>query len=193
MKYNLLLILISLSLFSEQSFSATLTKANVEKKGERYILHMEAELNADDIKVKEIISDYNNLTSINPYLIESNIISTSENKRTTVNLLTKACVLFICYELRQVQDFHPIKNNIIYGRIIPDQSDFKQGWSRWKIEPVITSNGTKTRLIIDTEMTPDFFIVPILGPHHIKNKIIEIATDTIIKLEIEAQKTSVEI
>ena len=177
-------------LFSPLSSGATLTHISVEKQGERYILHIKAQVNANANRVKQIVTNYGNLTSINPYLKESNVISTSGHKRATVSMLTDACVLFICYKIRHVQVFQRQGSDIIYGRIIPKMSDFKQGWTRWTIKE--DKSNTKeeiTQLMLDTEMTPDFFILPIIGTHHVKNKILEIATATIINLEKEAQKT----
>ena len=189
MKPYLQLIFISFCFFSPFSLAATLNIVNVEKQGKRYILRVEAQINAHIDKVEQIITDYENLVSINPYLKESNIISISENNRTTANMLTHACVLFICYKLRHVQTFQPIQNHIVYGRIIPNKSDFKEGWSRWTIkEGNLNDDKTATHLTFDTEMVPDFFILPIIGTHHLKKKIIQIAITTINNLEKEAQK-----
>lgn len=179
-----------LCLFSSLSPGATLTTVNVEKQGERYILHIKARINADTNRIKQIITDYNNLTSINPSLKESNIISKKEEKRTTVSMLTDTCILFICYKIKHVQTFRLIENNIIYGRIIPKTSDFKHGWTRWTIkEELLDKKRTITELIFDAEMTPDFFILPVIGSYHLKKKMIEIATATINNLEKKAQNT----
>jgi predicted transcriptional regulator len=174
--------------FSTLSFAATLSDISVEKKGDRYILHIKAKVDANSNRIKRIVTDYNNLKSINPYLKESEVVSKSENNRATVSMLTKACVLFICYKIRHVQDFQRQGNDIIYGRIIPKKSDFKQGWSRWTITADDSNNQKEvTQLVFDSEMTPDFFILPIIGTYHIKKKILEIAMITINKLEKKAQ------
>ncbi len=190
MKQCLQTIFIFFCLFPSLSFGAILTDISIEKKGGRYILHIKAQVNANANRVKQIITNYGNLTSINPYLKESNVISTSGHKRATVSMLTDACVLFICYKIRHVQVFQRQGNDIVYGRIIPKMSDFKQGWTRWTIKEGKSNTREEiTQLMLDTEMTPDFFILPIIGTHHLKNKILEIATVTINNLEKEAQQT----
>ncbi len=186
MKLRLKIIFIFFCLTPLLSFGATLTEVDVEKHGERYTLHIKAEINARADNVKNIITDYEHLISINPYLKESIILSRPGAKRTTVNMLTHACVLFVCYTMRHVQAFQPIKNNVVYGRIIPNKSDFKQGWTRWTINS--NRENTVTQLIINTEMTPDFFVLPIIGTYHLKNMIAEIATVTINNLEQKAQE-----
>jgi hypothetical protein len=188
MKRCLRTIFILFSFFSSLSFGATLTAVSVEKIGERYILHIRAQVDANTDRIKDIVTDYNNLTLINPYLKESNVISRPGDKRTTVNMLTKACILLVCYKIRHVQVFQRQGNDVIYGRIVPNISDFKQGWTRWTIKEDKSNTGKEvTQLMLDTEITPDFFILPIIGTHHLKNKILEIATATINKLEEKAQ------
>jgi len=188
MSLFLRILFIYSSLFSSLSVAATLTSVSVEKHKERYILHIEAQVDAESNRVKQVVTDYNNLKSINLSLKESNIISV-ENKLTTVSMLTDTCVLFVCYKIRHVQVFRHLGEDIIFGRIIPRMSDFKQGWTRWTIKhDKSETEKNVTTLILDTEMTPDFFIVPIIGTHHVKNKILEIAEDTINNLEKEAQK-----
>jgi hypothetical protein len=189
MKFDLRSIFIFLFLFPALTSAATLTNVNVEKQGKQYTLHIKALVNADINKVKQIITDYNNLTSINPYLIESKLISRTEDEKTTVSTLSEACILFICYKIRHVQIFQQLKNDILYGRTIPKMSDFKQGWTRWTIkEDKSNPNKKVTQLTLDTKMTPDFFILPIIGTYQVKKKMLEIATVTIHNLEKEAQK-----
>jgi len=189
MKPLLLTIFIFFCLFSPFSSSATLTTVNIEKQGERYILHITVQVNANVDSVKQIITDYENLTSINPYLKESKVISMTDNKRTTVSMLTEACVLFICFKIRHVDIFQRVGDDIIFIRTIPKISDFKEGWSRWTIKEINSNNNkTVTQLSLDSEMVPDFFILPIIGPYQLKKKIIEIASVTINNLEIKAQK-----
>ncbi len=172
------------------TFAATLSVVEVEKKDGAYVTHIEAGLNADAKIIEDIITDYENLIYINPYLLESNIISTEENQRQTVDMLTHACILFICYTFRQTQVFQPVKDNAIFGRIIPEKSDFNRGWTRWEITENESNLKEPATLVIDIEMEPDFFILPIIGTHHVKKKIIEITTVTINNLEKEAQKKS---
>ena len=189
MKYWIYPTFIFCYLLSGLSQGAELTTIDIKKQQGRYILHIDTRVNANSDKVKQIFTDFENMPSINPYLKESRIISTTEAKRTTVSMLTKACVLFICYKFRHVQTFKTIGNDVIFGRIIPGMSDFKYGWTRWAIRKNSSSiKKPVTQIILDAEITPDFFILPIIGPYQFKKKIIEIATVTINNLEKKAQK-----
>ena len=193
MKYWMQAMFIFFCLFPGLSSSAVLTSINVEQQQERYILHIKAEINANFNTVKRLITDYENLPLINSYLKESSIISTSEDNRTTVSMLTEACILFICYKVRHVQIFQLIGQDIVYSKIIPKTSDFHYGWTRWKIKEDTSSMKTPvTQITLDAEMTHDFFVLPIIGPYQLKKKILEIVTITINNLEKEAQKNQIQ-
>jgi len=193
MKYWIQAIFIFFCLFPGLSSGAVLTAINVEQQQERYILHIKAEINAHFKTVKRLITDYNNLPLINSYLKESRIISTTEDNRTTVSMLTEACILFICYKVRHVQVFQLIGQDIVYSKIIPKTSDFQYGWTRWKIKEDTSSMKTPaTQITLDAEMIPDFFILPVIGPYQLKKKIVEIVTITINNLEKEAQKNQIQ-
>jgi len=190
MKYLSQTTFILFCLFPVLSTGAELSTVNVEQQQKRYILHIKAQINANVYRVKQIITDYENLPSINPYLKESNIISTAEDNRTTVSMLTEACILFFCYKIRHVQNFQLLGPDIVYGKIISNMSDFQYGWTRWTIKDNSSSkNKSVTQLTLDLEMTPDFFILPVIGPYKLKKKILEITTITINNLEKEAQQT----
>jgi hypothetical protein len=151
---------------------------------------MNATLNADVDNVIKIITDYDNLTLINPHLKESKVLNKSEDGRTTVSMLTEACVLFLCYSVRHVQTSHFIRNGVLFSRIIPEESDFRSGWIRWEIKAMDSNKKYPvTQIILDIEMVPDFFILPVIGPHQIKRKMLEMAKVTIDKLEEKAKLT----
>jgi len=189
MKCRICPIFIFCYLLSGLSHGAEITTIDIKQQQERYILHIDAQINANMDKVKQIITDFENLPSINPYLKESKVISTTEDGRKMVSMLTEACILFICYKIRHVQIFHLIGAYIVFGHIIPDKSDFKYGWTRWTIRDKSTNINTPlTQITLDGEITPDFFIVPVIGSYQFRKKMIEIATVTINNLEKEAQK-----
>lgn len=190
MKHRLQATFIFCCLFPCFSVAATLTNVNVEHLGNNYIVHVESLIDANVNEVKRIVTDYENLPSINPYLKKSNITSSSKDGRKTVEMITEACILFICYKIKHVQVFQLIGTDIVYGHIISDKSDFKDGWTRWTISENKEQGKSKpiTQVILDGEMTPNFFILPVIGPYHLKKKILEIATTTINNLEKIAQR-----
>ena len=183
-------ILIILALLPGASLCAEIDNAEVKKENNHYYLHMNATLNADVDNIIRIITDYENLSLINPYLTESKLLTKPKDGRTTVSMRTEACVLFLCYNIRHVQTFHPIENGVLFSRVIPEGSDFKAGWTRWEIKAMDSDKiPPVTQIILDMEMVPDFFVLPVIGPHQIKRKMLEMAKITIAKLEEKAKLT----
>jgi hypothetical protein len=62
---------------------------------------------------------------------------------------------------------------------------------RWEIKKMDSNKiYPVTQIILDIEMVPDFFIVPVIGSYQIKRKMLEIVKITIDKLEEKAKLTS---
>jgi hypothetical protein len=151
-------------------------------------MHINATVDADIDSVIRIITDFENLPLINPYLKESKLLDNPEDERTTVNMLTEICVLFLCYNTRHVQTFHFIENGILFSRIIPEKSDFQAGWMRWEIKEMDSNKiYPVTRIILDIEMVPDFFVPPVIGPYQIKRIMLKMTRAIILNLEKKAK------
>jgi len=184
------IILIILALLPGTCLWAEINNAEVRKENNHYFLHMNATLNADADNMIRIITDYENLPSINPNLKESKLLDNQEGERTTVSMITETCILFLCYNIRHIQTFQFIENGILFSRIIPEGSDFQAGWMRWEIKKMDSNKiYPVTQIILDIEMVPDFFIVPLIGSYQIKRKMLEIVKITIANLEEKARPT----
>jgi hypothetical protein len=182
------LILVTLALLPGISFCADIKTIEIKKENNLYHMYINATIDADVDSVIRIITDYENLPLINPYLKESKLLDNPEDERTTVNMLTEICVLFLCYNTRHVQTFHFIENGILFSRIIPEKSDFQAGWMRWEIKEMDSNKiYPVTRIILDIEMVPDFFVPPVIGPYQIKRIMLKMTRATILNLEKKAK------
>jgi len=185
------IILVILSLLPGVSLCAEINSVEVRREKDRYLLHINTIVNAQVDNVRKIITDYENLTLINPYLTESKILDDPEDERSTVSMLTETCVLFLCFNIRHIQIFHYIENGILFSRIIPGKSDFQAGWMRWEIKAIDSDKMSPvTQIILDIEMVPDFFVPPVIGPYQIKKIMLEMTRATIINLEEKAKINS---
>jgi len=185
------LILVTLVLLPGISLCADIKTIEIKKEKNLYHMHINATVNADFDNVIRIITDYENLPLINPYLKESKLMDNPENERITVNMLTEICVLFLCFNIRHVQTFHYIENGILFSRIIPGKSDFQAGWMRWEIKAIDSNKMSPvTQILLDIEMVPDFFVPPVIGPYQIKKIMFEMTRATIINLEEKAKINS---
>ncbi len=181
------IILITLILLPGTSLGAEINSVEVRKENNHYYLHINATVKADVDNTIKIITDYENLPSINPYLKESKLLEEPENERTTVNMLTELCILFLCYNIRHVQTFHYIDNGILFSRIIPGKSDFHAGWMRWEIKEIDSNKiYPVTQIVLTIELVPDFFVPPVIGPYQIRKIMLEMTRATISNLERKA-------
>ena len=169
-----------------QLFAAELTTIEVDEEDGNYRVNIIAIVNADSRDVIEILRDYENLPQVNPYLIKSNTLANMDNV-VTVSMLTEVCVLFLCYQVRHVQDFTEAGQGRIEATVIPEQSDLLHGWISWEVKPIGAASST-TEIHMAAEMTPDFFILPWIGPYQMKKMIVKITADTIRNMESKAKQ-----
>ena len=182
------LILATLVLLPGISLCADIKTIEIKKEKNLYHMHINATVNADFDNVIRIITDYENLPLINPYLKESKLLDNLEDERSTVTMLTEVCVLFLCYNIRHVQTFHFVENGILFSRIIPEKSNFQAGWMRWEIKGMDSNKiHPVTKIILDIEMVPGFFVPPVIGPYQIKKIMLEMTRATIVNLEKRAK------
>ncbi len=181
-------LLVTLILLPGIALCADIKTIEIKKEKNLYHIHINATVHADFDKVISIITDYENLPLINPYLKQSKLLDTPEDERSTVNMLTEICVLFVCYNIRHVQTFHFVEDGILFSRIIPEKSNFQAGWMRWEIKEIDSNRiYPVTRIILDIEMVPDFFVPPVIGPYQIKKIMLEMTRATILNLEKKAK------
>lgn len=176
---NILLLLFAASVLSEGVWSAELKSLTIYRSNDRYILDIGASLAVPVESARRIVSNYDNLTSINPFLKKSEVLKIDDQKRVTVHLITAVCVWRICYNVTHVQVFEWKGKNDLYSEIVPESSDFTAGWMRWTLR----SFGNCTQVVHHAEVVPAFIVPPLVGPYLIKQKLVEIATETMKGVE----------
>lgn len=173
-----LLIIISFLFIATPAIGAENYGVKIERNGKTYQLEITARIVATPQRVLQLLSDYLNLDKINDAILLSEILQQDENKQ-RVKLITEACVFFFCKTFTHVQDV--IDNDgIIIATIIPQFSDFKDGWAKWS---VTTEPDGNAKLHVVTHLTPNFWVPPVIGPLLIKRKLSSETIDTIKRLE----------
>jgi hypothetical protein len=149
-----------------------------------YLVEVDALVNVPEPRVRELLTDYNDLGKINPAIEVSEIIKTREPGDYRVRTVTEACVWFYCKRIHQVQDVIEASDGSVTAIVIPELSDFRSGYARLNLwqEP------GGTRVLIRSEVEPDFWIPPLIGPWLIKRKLRSEALETVHNLEQVAQQ-----
>ena len=123
--------------------------------------------------VRDRLTSYNNLNAFNR-LIQNSYLSPNGH----LVLELRACFTFLCFEKKQTLNLIKSKDSIT-GTIIPEHSDFKSGWMRWSLKSI----GDNSAVEFSSEMTPDFWVPPYLGPLFIEYKLTKEAKFSVRKLE----------
>ncbi|MBT7952609.1 MAG: hypothetical protein HN764_13350 [Gammaproteobacteria bacterium] len=154
-------------------------QAEVLHKDGVYILDLKVKLSAPFEPVHAIVTDYDQLHVISEVLIETSLLSEPDAEIKRRRLVVRTCILFFCFTAKMVEDVWETGNTII-TRIIPDQSDYKFGETKWQIDLI---DDAHSRISLYCELEPDFWIPPVIGPYLMKKTMMREAKKTIRRIE----------
>ena len=144
-----------------------------------YSVEVDALVNVPEPRVRELLTDYNHLGRVNPAIEVSEVLLVRKPGDYRVRTETEACVWFYCMRVHQIQDVIEAADGTVTATVLPQYSDFKRGHARltlWR-----APDGT--RVLIRSEVEPDFWIPPVIGPWLIKRKLRSEALETVQNLE----------
>lgn len=99
------------------------------------------------------------------------------------------CVLVFCFDLYFVENVEELGDGTITTTVIPAESNFRAGYSTWRIDAI---SATVTRISVEAEQQPDFWIPPLIGPLVFKRAFMKEVRETGIKIEREANRVKSE-
>ena len=171
-------------LLASTAAAGELVSSSVEHDDNRYVLEFDMRINANPLRVYELITDYNHLGRVNDSIEESELLVSLDDHNHRVRLVSDACVLFFCKTIRQVQMIEEINNQIVIATVIPEKSDFDYAHARWHVRP---ENGG-TRIMFNADLKPSFWVPPLIGPSIVKSKLENEVIGTIENLETLANQ-----
>ena len=163
--------------------SGEIIKSEVSYQNKSYNARLEMLIHAPTKKVYALFTDYDNLSRLSNTITDSELLD-SEHPEYTVLVKTHNCVLFFCKDLQQTQQVLELGDGHISVEDIKGQSDFIHADSQWHIRA--TEKGTQ--ITFTSEMQPDFWLPPILGPWYFKKSMITQTKNMIDRLEVLANK-----
>ncbi len=175
----LMTVAIACCLWVSSTVAGEVYMASANHQSGVYLVEVDALVNVPEPKVRELLTDYNELGRVNPSIEVSEILKTREPGNYQVRTVTEACVWFYCKRIHQVQDVIEASDGSVTAVVIPALSDFRNGYARLNLwqEP------EGTRILIRSEVEPDFWIPPVIGPWLIKRKLRSEALETVDNLE----------
>ncbi|GMR15943.1 MAG: hypothetical protein BMS9Abin31_0242 [Gammaproteobacteria bacterium] len=165
-------------IFSSPLLSGEVFESHVSYKKGIYHASLEMQIKAPVKKVYALLTDFDYLSRLSDNIIDSDLID-DDPPEYIVEVKTHNCVLFFCKNLKQRQAVLEFDDGYISVEDIKGESDFVFANTLWHIR---ASKG-ETRVSFRTEMKPDFWLPPLLGPWLFKNKLVENTQMMIERLE----------
>ena len=168
--------------------AAEVTQSEVTHDNGRFVVHSSILIRLPASRVREILTNHENLPRINPSIKHASLLTPSHNGDTRMRLESRVCSLFVCVNYQWVQTVTTDSSGDILTYFDPSMSDFREGWVRYRI----TADGKNTRLTTQAVLVPDFWFPPVIGSVFIKKKLSAEAFNTASGIEsITANKTRV--
>ena len=171
------IIIISL-LYSSSIFCGEVIESNISYKKGHYKATLEMQIDAPADNVYTLFTDFNNLSQLSVNITDSHLLSNNPPKY-IVKVSSHNCVLFFCKDLTQTQQVLELDNGHISVEDIKGKSDFIYSKTLWHIREF----EEETRVSFSTEMKPDFWLPPLLGPWLFKKRLIKETQAMIERLE----------
>ena len=96
-------------------------------------------------------------------------LSNSDDGSVSVRTKVIGCAAYFCEELDRVEKVRLLPSGDLHAEIIPEQSQFKSGQTRWQIK----AKGDYCEVTYHSDMEPDIYIPPVVGKFLIKKSIRE--------------------
>lgn len=151
-----------------------------------YKLAIDVIIDAQFEAVYEIVTDNERLHRLSKSFIESALIETSKPDTKRRRLVLRSCILFFCFKLTIVEDIQEISQQVILTTIVPELSDFKSGTTEWRLTPMV--NG-QSRIQFHSVEELGFWVPPLIGPILVKNKLLQLAKESIRQIELLANES----
>jgi hypothetical protein len=125
----------------------------------RYRLRADMLIDAPATAVRARLTDYENLTALNPSIRRSSVVAAKPPYAARVTTLIEACVQVLCRTLRRTEDVRETPGQLL-AVIVPAQSDFSAGRTEWRLVP----RGDDAVLVeYRATLTPSFAVPPVVG------------------------------
>ena len=171
---------VSLLLFPYALSAGEILDSKVTHDGVVYRLSITARVDAPLAVVYQSVTDFTNLSAINPSIEESQVLASEDARRQRVRSVIKVCILVFCKRVEQVQDVNLIDSRTLEATMVPGAGDFRGGLARWELTP----DGDGTVLHFTEVFEPDFWVPPVIGPWLIEKKLVNEVAETAMYIEL---------
>jgi hypothetical protein len=143
------------------------TEAEVTESNGVFRIRVAATITAPSEYIRDVLIDSLHIYRLSPSIIESEVLSSSENGEKHVRTRLLCCTPVFCREVERVDIVRQLQSGDLEAEIVPDLSEFKSGRATWKITPI----KDHSYLIYEAFLEPDFFIPPVVGTSLVKDNL----------------------
>jgi hypothetical protein len=132
-----------------------------------YSVSFEALLDAPHESIYAIIADPARWPQLTHIVTASKVVGELSDDRRKVRVTFHDCILIFCQTIHKHEALQTTADGNIDTLAIPEQSDFSYAHEHWQI----SAEGQGTRILYNAEMTPSFYVPPLVGAYILKAKI----------------------
>jgi hypothetical protein len=148
-----------------------------------YRIRMVALIRAPAQSVYEVLTDYRHIYRLNPAITQSAILPSPQEGAVRVKTRMEGCIFFFCRDVDRVEEVRELDNGHLRAVIVPEFSDFSAGSADWHIQ----SLGDDSRILYEAQVTPAFYIPPIIGSYFVKRAFGDAVLTSFERLECVAR------
>jgi len=163
--------------------ASNLFSIEISEHSGNYRVRMATLIHAPARDVSSVLTDYRHIYRLNPAITESEILPSPQNGAVRVKTRIKGCIFFFCRNIDRLEEVREVETGHLQAVIIPEQSDFSSGSADWRIQQV----GNESKIIYEAQVTPAFFIPPIIGNYFVKRTFADAVITSFAKLECIAR------
>ncbi len=174
------LLIVNLIFFSVLSSAGEIKSAHVEHEGNDYRLDLTVQVEAGQEGILALLMGHDNFHELSDAMIESALVQDAPEGKTRRRLVVETCIVFFCFRVVMVEDLEQFSDGRILANMVPEESDFKYGRTEWQIEPL---GPGRSKINYSSQLQPDFWIPPAIGPFFLKRKMVTEVRDSVLKME----------
>ena len=161
--------------------AATIDAFDVEKEKGIYSFQANVHLAATRESIYAVLTDFNDnaYSRISRSYKESRYLEPAADGTPIVYTRMEGCAGKRCISFARTERLETDAPRWIKSTAIPEQSDFKHAMSEFVLEPA----GDGTMMVYRTEVEPDFWLPPLIGPWYLKRTISRGAIRAVTRIE----------
>jgi hypothetical protein len=160
-------LILLLSTYAVPVQATDIRTLKVDEHQGRYTVALDALLDAPYEQVYAIVVNPARWPRLSGIVTAADVLDELPDGRRKVAVTFEDCILIFCQTVRKKEVLQTTADGNIDTLAFPEQSDFSYAHEHW----LISGEGRRTRILYRAEMTPSFYIPPLIGAYIFKAKI----------------------